>query len=570
MKGPVAPQDPTKKRSKIYFILEDNIVTAHPSEKGFTETVFLEGRIANKLHLICPELPGELASALQYTSKFAEMVHSVGLTVCAAHEEEREVTVCCELQNYGKTDKYKSGSRIRMETCADGAERVFPLSEFAFSEEDDILGTLFFHSEQDGLEAKVTIVLYLNDGYEVPEPEIDPPVDFESDAYREMISRSLMSPGNTYRLRNAIEKAARGEEVTLAFIGGSITQGAGAKPIATQSYVYRIYKAFAETYAEKPENVRLVKAGMGGTSSELGVLGYDRDILRGGTVEPDVVLVEFAVNDEGDETKGLCYESLISKIWNGPGEPAVILLFSVFMNDWNLQERLSPIGRHYDLPMVSVLDAVSPQFGEADGRIITKRQYFYDCFHPSNEGHRIMADCVMFMMEQSLAQMSEMPEWPETACMSRVYDKEKLITRSVSMEELATHNITVDAGSFTDTDTVLQAAELDCDNVVTPMFTDNWMRPVDCNNNAPFIVRLRCRSFFLIFKDAGDLSAGKADVYVNGQLVKTCNPKEIGWNHCHSTLIIPDGEEKNYEIKIAPNGEDMEKFFTILGFAYAR
>ena len=41
---------------------------------------------------------------------------------------------------------------------------------------------------------------------------------------------------------------------------------------------------------------------------------------------PDVVIVEFAVNDEGDETKGECYDSLVRKIFNGPGQPAVILM----------------------------------------------------------------------------------------------------------------------------------------------------------------------------------------------------------------------------------------------------
>ena len=36
-----------------------------------------------------------------------------------------------------------------------------------------------------------------------------------------------MNLGNTYRIRKAIEKARAGKEVTLAYIGGSITQGAG-------------------------------------------------------------------------------------------------------------------------------------------------------------------------------------------------------------------------------------------------------------------------------------------------------------------------------------------------------
>ncbi len=74
---------------------------------------------------------------------------------------------------------------------------------------------------------------------------------------------------------------------------------------------------------------------------------YDRDITRDGAVQPDLIIVEFAVNDEADETKGLMHESLIQKIWSAPNEPAVVMLFSVFANDWNLKDRLAPIGwRH--------------------------------------------------------------------------------------------------------------------------------------------------------------------------------------------------------------------------------
>lgn len=54
------------------------------------------------------------------------------------------------------------------------------------------------------------------------------------------------------------------------------------------------------------------------------------------------------------------HESLIQKIWSAPNEPAVVMLFSVFANDWNLKDRLAPIGWRHELPMVNVLDAVSP------------------------------------------------------------------------------------------------------------------------------------------------------------------------------------------------------------------
>ena len=50
---------------------------------------------------------------------------------------------------------------------------------------------------------------------------------------------------------------------------------------------------------------------VGGTPSQLALNRYDRDVTRNGTVSPDLVVVEFAVNDLGDETNGCCYESLV-------------------------------------------------------------------------------------------------------------------------------------------------------------------------------------------------------------------------------------------------------------------
>lgn len=71
-----------------------------------------------------------------------------------------------------------------------------------------------------------------------------------------MIERSLMSRGNTKRAEKAIEKARSGEAVTIAFIGGSITQGAGAIPINTECYAYKAYQSFAKAYGTG-ENVHL-------------------------------------------------------------------------------------------------------------------------------------------------------------------------------------------------------------------------------------------------------------------------------------------------------------------------
>lgn len=82
---------------------------------------------------------------------------------------------------------------------------------------------------------------YRREDDQAAEDTIDPPVDFEGQSYRDMIAKSLLNRGNNKRLKAAIEKAKRGEPVTIAYIGGSITHGAGAIPLPENCYAYRSY-----------------------------------------------------------------------------------------------------------------------------------------------------------------------------------------------------------------------------------------------------------------------------------------------------------------------------------------
>lgn len=563
VKGPVAPKDPTIKRPKIYFML-DNLVTTSNAEDGKPKEIrFLEGRVSGNVSLICPELPKEITDRLQRSADFMRIVHSIGVIMEPVRPEDRDIPMNVTLQHYGKTDRYNSGTRMSMDVLCDGAERVFPVTEFPCTDEDDILGTLYLFSDSETLQAKGTIIFYLNDGYEVPEPVLDPPIDWESENYKALLERSLMSMGNTTRLRRAIEKAANGEDVTIAFIGGSITQGAGAKPIESQSYAYRIYDHFRNTYAEDPDKVHLVKVGLGGTSSELGLLRYEKDVLRDGTVTPDILIIEFAVNDAGDETQGICFESLAAKAFHRHNGPAVILLFAVFMNDWNLQDRLSPIGYHYDYPMVSVLNAVTPQFGDTPDHVISKRQYFYDCFHPTNDGHRIMADCVDYLIEQSLAHVSDEVSFPEESCLGRMYEKTVTVYPN-TLSEYA--GITVDFGDFTENDKDLQQAEKDLNHNGTPFFDGSWSRA--CESQEPFTVTMNCTSLFFIFKDTGDPAFGPCDVVVDGEVRYEYNPLAIGWNHCKAMIGMPYGKGGMHTVSVVPKSPD--KRFSIIAFAFTK
>lgn len=568
MNGPVAPKDPEKKRP-YFYIMRGKEVFGEKQENGKGVSFIYEdgGRLISSAQIVGNITDTAMLDLLKTTVGFRKLVHSIGVSVEMENPDEKLEFV---FQMYGKTDIYGSGTNIRAELTGNGMETRIHLNELVWSAEDNNPGQIRFEFQRPDILAKVSVRFYLNDGFTAPEPVEDVAVDFGSADYQKIIERSLMQLGNPARLQKAVKKAQRGEDVTIAFIGGSITQGAGATPINTESYAYQFYQRFAKTYGTG-NNVHLIKAGVGGTPSELGMIRFERDVLRDGSVKPDVVVIEFAVNDEGDETKGICYESLVNKAMKLPEQPAVILLFCVFSYDWNLQERLSPVGRLYDLPMVSILDAVSPQFQlkAGEGRVLSKNQFFYDVFHPSNIGHTIMADCLANLVKLAVAKNGGETDHTEELLRQKpvignTFEDVHLLDRKDGFE-----GAQISCGSFDKHDNDLQYVEQDDHLEKTPEFPYNWCHSGKGSTDA-FQLKMICKALLLVYKDSGETNAGKADVFVDGKKVMTVNPRTIGWTHCNPLILFSEKTTKEHFVEIRMVEADCDKKFTILGFGYVK
>lgn len=560
--GPKAPKDPTKKRPG-FCIMKNKSVCGSPMPDG-TGVCFIyesDGRMIDAARLVGNITDESMASMLKYTKDFRKLVHSVGVSIETEDGEDADFV----LQMYGKTDTYGSGTLMRMTVTGDGMEYLLDLSKVDWSDDDDVIGQIRFVFKKGGDFGKVTVRLYLNDGYSAPAEEDENPVDFSSKAYKEMIAKSLMHKGNNARIKRAIDKAREGKDVTIGFIGGSITQGAGAVPINKECYARKIFEGFCDIAGRGYEdNVHYSKAGVGGTPSELGILRYERDILKDGKVNPDLVVVEFAVNDEGDETKGECFDSLIRKIYNGQGKPAVIILFAVFSNDLNLQDRLKPVGFAYDIPMVSTKDSVVDQFKSKD-RVVSKSQYFYDCFHPTNTGHRIMADGVLNLLRICDEEKPENEVDIDNikAPIGGDFEKVILVDRVDN-----TVGAVINEGDFTDVDKELQAVERDMDMTVTPQFPNNWFyKGTEGRTGKPFSIDVDCKTLFIIFKDSASNNDGIAKVIADGKEVLNLNPKDVGWTHCDPVIVVRGKENKKHHVEVVPT---TDKNFTILGFGVVK
>ena len=558
--GPIAPKDPVKQREFFYIMYEKQISAAPAAEgKGVCFLYMDCGRMINLARMIGNVQDDEMLKMLSNTENFRKLVYGVGITMMTEDNSSADFV----LQMYGKTDPYNSGTTMRQTLSGDGIEYLIPLSEVKWSDDDNVPGQIRFEFPKSGITASVSVRFYLNDGFKAPVFEPFDKVDTSSPEYKALIEQSLMSMGNYSRLKKVIDKAKAGEPVSYALIGGSITQGAGAVPIYNNSYAYKSYMGFKERF-DKGNNSVYCKAGVGGTPSELGIVRYNRDVLRNGENKPDIVIIEFAVNDAGDETNGECYEGLMRTVLEQNNEAAVILLFSVFVDDYNLEERLVPIGQHYNVPMVSIKSAVTKQFylSKENGRVIAKNLFFYDQYHPTNLGHTIMADSLINLFEKvDKAEYCEDYKLPEKPFLSTDFENISLIDRKEN-----DFGAVIECGDFFETDKALQGCEMNTDPFTTPQFPYNWQH---LEGNNAFKMTVDCRILMIVTKDDASPEAGQADVYVDGQFVKTVNPREIGWVHCNSQVAFMGKEKASHTIEVKMHEGDENKKFTILGFGIA-
>ena len=565
MNGPAAPKDPEQRRPYFYIMKDKDIFGSTQEDgRGIQFLYQSDGRLISSAKIVGNIEDEDMLKLLETVDGFRKLVHSIGVSVETENPKEQAEFI---FQMYGKKDIYCGGTNLTLTLTGDGAEKRIYLSDADWQEDDNVPGQIKIILDTPEKLAKTSVRFYLNDGYEAPECVEEQAVDVNSEAYQQMIKNSLIQSGNMHRLGKAIARAKNGEDITVAYIGGSITQGAGATPINTECYAYKSFCRFADLTGAK-ENVHYVKAGVGGTPSELGMIRFDRDV-RHGEKDPDVVVVEFAVNDEGDETKGDCYESLVRKILKLDSKPAVILLFSVFADDYNLQDRLMPVGYQYDLPMISLKNAVTPQFYDKENRIISKNQYFYDIYHPSNLGHTIMADCIANLFREvekadfeSVADNTE-ELLKKAPAIGNTFDDVKLLDKKDTYDKAV-----INCGGFTETDYVLQSVEMNLDLDFTKQFPYNWMYDGTKGCRGSFEMTITCKSLVLVFKDSGENDAAKAEVYVDGNWVRTADPYVNGWLHCNPLVIIKGSESKEHTVRIQVSEGDEEKKCTILGFGY--
>ena len=376
----------------------------------------------------------------------------------------------------------------------------------------------------------------------------DEMIIYETDWYRQGMVDSIMRVGNNARLKNVIERAMNGEQVTLATIGGSITEGAGAV-LYEQCWAYRFQTLFGSSYGtDNGSNVALVNAGVGGTPSTFGYMRYRRDVVERVPATdmdglPDVVVIEFAVNDWDEPTNHRCFESMVKEILDAPNEPAVILLFTVFRNGFNQQDELRRIGDNYDLMMVSIKDG----FYKYIGKELKEKEFFFDEYHPTSLGHEIMTDCLMRAIRMA---------WEENTCdrpdtnVGPVYGTDFVGLKTIYAGR-ETDGFRVERGGFPGHD---QGSYRN--GPVGVVCGSNFFHDSG-DSMEPLRISGVFRKCLVAWRATSDPAFGRAEIVVDGQTVMTLEGGEGKWGQSEVVLALDDSEaaEHTLEIRVTEEGK---------------
>jgi lysophospholipase L1-like esterase len=355
----------------------------------------------------------------------------------------------------------------------------------------------------------------------------------------EMYQKALLSEGNLARLAAVMRKAQKGEEITVGVIGGSIT--AGCLATSPDQYYATLFekwwvKAFPKT------KVNLINAGLGGTTSYLGVHRVQRDLLD---KKPDVVVVEFSVNDSDTLFYKETYEDLVRRILGADNNPAVLLLFMTQENGTSAQTSDLLVGFRYDLPRISYREMVLTQIQNAS---FTWEDISPDDIHPNDKGHAMIGEVLWRYLNQVYAKLNTItdeitPVSDIKPFFAEAYtDAAILDSKSIQPDKL---------GSFTTAK-------------INSSYLNDW---TTSSGGDSIVFDTEAQNIGIMFQRTIDGKSGQFEVYVDGTYVYTLDADfSGGWGNCIETTEVYRSDTKvKHTIEIKKSATSTGDIFTILG-----
>ncbi|MCM1165982.1 MAG: SGNH/GDSL hydrolase family protein [Lachnospiraceae bacterium] len=351
-----------------------------------------------------------------------------------------------------------------------------------------------------------------------------------------MIANSRYNVGNQVRLANVIKKLQAGEDVTVAYLGGSITQGTSAGN--DLCYARLTTNWLEEKFPDA--NITYVNAGIGATGSYIGVHRADKDVL---SKDPDLIFIDFSVNDTTERTavNTETYASLLRKLWNHSSSPAIVTVAMTQDNGTSFIQYHGEVVKKFDIPMISYKDTI---LDVIDKGYIKWTDISDDNIHPNVPGHAILSGLITNYLQSVIDDLDNISgaesDFASVTDIGNTYVNAKLL--------MSDDTEPVSLGGF-------QAREMNFGNFMNPWViraTDGQFTDADAIE-----FEFEGTNVGLLY---GKLTSNscKADVYLDGEVVTTIDAAfPNGWgNYVEFEQIKTGLPEGKHTLKIAPKAQD--------------
>lgn len=259
--------------------------------------------------------------------------------------------------------------------------------------------------------------------------------------------------------------------------------------------------------------------------------------------EPDLVLVEFSVNDDGTKFSQISYDNLVRRIYEAESSPAVMLLIMGQTNGSTAQDVDIQVGCAYGTPIISYVNVMNDLM---DTGVFTAEQLSGDVTHPSALGHAIVGELLWKYLNNVNAYRDTYDE-PEAFDADPV-TKDKYLNAQI----LDSANITPDdLGDFEESSKF-------------STFPNDWTCE-EGDGNLTFTVT--CKNLGIMYYCTTNGQSGQFDVYVDGEKVSTLDADfSGGWgNYAETSEVYTSDEAAEHTVVIKKAADSTGDEFTVLG-----
>lgn len=362
-----------------------------------------------------------------------------------------------------------------------------------------------------------------------------PETDYVSN---EMYNNAVLNEGDLTRLAAVMKKARNGEEITVAVVGGSITQGSLATS-QDKCYASIFFRWWQATFPDT--KINFINDGVGATTSYLAVHRIDKDLLP---KKPDVVVVEFSVNDSNTIFFKETYEDLIRRILKQDNNPAVIPLFMAQEDGTSAITQHMLVSFTYNLPRIAYGSA---ELKEIANGAFTWKDVSPDNIHPNDRGHAMVGEILWKYLNSVYTKLDSISEEVTPLTTPPIFNEAYIDATILD----SSNTKPTSYGSF-------EKAK------VFDRFPNNWQTT---SGNDAITFDTEAQNIGIMYYKTIDGKSGQYDVYIDGAFVVKLNADFTGgWgNYAETVEIYRSKEKQKHTIEIKKADDSTGDVFSILG-----